>query len=351
MDTPPHPSGFISEDTIRVLRLYAAVAEVSGELHPAQLNVIYEQNWFNLFVPVTYGGMQLDLPHGLQLEEAIAWVDGSTGWTVTLCSGANFFAGFLEKSIAKQIFSDVKTCFAGSGHPSGIAKTTKNGFEISGRWKYATGAPYATIFTAVCQTEDQHAIPGAFWFYKDEVVIHKDWDTSGLIATASNSFEVDKLTVQNNRYFRIEPAFATWPDPVYQYPFLQFAETTLAVNSSGMAIRFLELAEDVLEQRKTGKNLLKGEVTRLDDARQLFYKAVYQSWQELLDSKIISQQALDQVSKASRDLAATARRAVDDIYPYCGIVAATNSSEMNRVWRNLHTASQHSLLLTGQLSQ
>ena len=28
-----------------------------GQLHPEQLQIIYEQNWFNLFVPKQYGGL------------------------------------------------------------------------------------------------------------------------------------------------------------------------------------------------------------------------------------------------------------------------------------------------------
>jgi len=340
-----HPSQFIPEDATRLLRLYASEAERLGELHPEQLRIIYEQNWFNLFVPEEYNGMALDLIRGLQMEEAIAWADGSTGWTVTLCSGANLFVGFLEQDIAKKIFSDRKTCFAGSGHPSGIARKTTNGFEITGSWKYATGAPHATIFTATCLTEEQQEFPGAFWFYKDEVTVHKDWHTIGMIATASNSFNVNNLTVPENRHFKIEPAFARLAGAVYRYPFLQFAETTLAVNSSGMAIRFLELAEEIFEQKKITGKLLNVQLKKLNETRQSFYDAVNQSWQELILNKHIQSDLLNEVSTMSRALAATARRVVDEVYPYCGIIAATPSSEVNRVWRNLHTASQHSLLL------
>ncbi len=346
MDILPHPSRFISAHDVRILRQYAADAEALQDLHPAQLNVIYEKNWFNLFVPLAYNGKQLDLITALQLEEAIAWADGSTGWTVTLCSGANFFVGFLDQKLAEQIFRDNKTCFAGSGHPSGIAKTTNCGFEISGHWKYATGAPHATIFTAVCQADDQKNIPGAFLFYKDEVFIQKVWDTMGLVATASNSFEVHNLTVPASRQFRIEASFATLPGLIYQYPFLQFAETTLAVNTSGMVIRFLGLAEDLIKQKNTPLHLLHEQLARLENARRSFYESVRQSWRELSLHRAVAQQTLEAVSIASRELAGVARQATHIIYPYCGVIAATRSAEINRVWRNIHTASQHTLLLT-----
>jgi indole-3-acetate monooxygenase len=127
------------------IRHLSAEAETLRQLQPAQLEIIYKQNWFNLFVPKEHGGLGLTLTAGLQIQEALAWTDGSSGWTVTLCSGANYFIGFLEPEAAKEIFNNPEVCFSGSGHPSGIAKKIKDGYEMTGRWKYATGAPHARM--------------------------------------------------------------------------------------------------------------------------------------------------------------------------------------------------------------
>ena len=91
--TVPHPSFFIDEHIIDTLRKYAGEAERAGSLNPQQLSIIYKEHWFNLFVPKEYGGLELSLPEALSIQEALAWADGSTGWTVTLCSGANWFIG------------------------------------------------------------------------------------------------------------------------------------------------------------------------------------------------------------------------------------------------------------------
>jgi len=65
------------------------------------------------------------------------------------------------------------------------------------------------------------------------------------------------------------------------------------------------------------------------------------SWQGNLTGKATH---LEQVSANSRKLAKTARECVDELYPYCGLQAANPDAEINQVWRDLHTASQHSLL-------
>lgn len=341
----PHPSNFIAPELSGILRNAAAEAERQGALLPGQLDIIYQQRWFNLFVPQSLGGLGLSLSQALHLLEALAWVDGSLGWTVTLCSGAAWFAGFLEPSAATAIFSNPKVCLAGSGQPSGIAEERGDGYHITGHWKWATGAPHATVFTANCVIHkngkpllDSEGLPlvRAFWFHRGEVEIHHNWFTVGMSATASHSFEAQGLTVPSGRCFVIDPASSCLPDVIFQYPFLPFAETTLAVNSTGMALRFMDLCRPSAARENATK--------RLVQERTLFYQTVDDSWNELLRTNNLSLATIAAVGKASCQLANMSLRLVDELYPLCGLEAADTRTEINRVWRDLHTASQHSLL-------
>ncbi len=362
----PHPSFFLDAQITDLIRQFGAEAERMGALHPEQLSVIYKENWFNLYVPTEYGGLGLSLPEGLRIEESLAWIDGSTGWTVTLCSGANWFIGFLQPETAAIIFNSDKVCLAGSGRQTGIAKMINDDeYEISGRWPYATGAAHATAFTANClvkkngeiiQNEDGSQVTAAFIFLRNEVSVHKDWEAIGMIATSSNSFEVKKLRVNKNRRFAIDEKQTVLANKIYQYPFLQFAETTLAVNISGMAIHYLDLFEAIIKTRNTDNHFTNEQMlslslrhdtakNQLDEARQVFYQIIQNSWNEGRGSKSFSLATLTEVSKASRQLATTSRRMVDEIFPYCGLIAAHHKSEINRIWRNLHTASLHPLVL------
>lgn len=361
-----HPSTFIDSQSVSVIRQYAPDAEQMRVLHPEQLAVIYNNRWFNLFVPNEYGGTGLTLLEGLKIEEALAWTDGSAGWTVTLCSGANWFIGFLQPEIAATLFHSHKVCFAGSGRPSGVAVMINNDeYEISGNWPYATGAAYATAFTANCQIEkdgtillkeDGTPVVAAFIFLRSEVLIREDWKGIGMIATSSNSFEVSSLKTDKNRRFEIDENKTTLPDKIYQYPFLQFAESTLAVNISGMAIHFMDLYERHIRERKLTeiftedrRHLLlsKSENARKNqqDVRNLFYQTIRDSWNVWDNLTHFSIGTLDDASLVSRQLATISRQAVDELFPFCGLVAADPLSEINRVWRDLHTAILHPLLI------
>ncbi len=362
----PHPSDFLDKSLTDTISKYAAEAEQMGRLHPEQLSLIYEQKWFNLFVPKAFGGLQLSLPEGLKIEECIAWADGSTGWTVTLCSGANFFIGFMHTETTKILFNKAKVCLAGSGRNAGIAKDIGEEYEITGYWNYATGAADATAFTANCfvekngitiQNEDGGPAVISVVFLREEVILHKNWKSIGMVATASNGFEVKNLRINKNRCFIINENTAVLSELIYKYPFLHFAEATLAVNNSGMAVRFIDLCYAQVLKRIADKNILENagnsfvlliEKARqeLQAARQLFYTTIQNSWDGFIQDNLFSACTLQQVSGTSKELAATARRLVDELYPYCGLTAANPATEINRVWRNLHTASQHPLLLS-----
>ena len=74
----------IDVTTATRLKSFSAEAEEAGQLIPAQLDIIFDNNWLNIFVPEEFGGLQMGLPEALRLEEDLARIDGSLGWTVTL---------------------------------------------------------------------------------------------------------------------------------------------------------------------------------------------------------------------------------------------------------------------------
>jgi alkylation response protein AidB-like acyl-CoA dehydrogenase len=360
----PHPSTFIEEGDVNAIRITAAEAEQLGMLHPEQLRVVYKQEWFKLLVPRVYSGRQITLPNLVRLQEAISWTDGSTGWVVTLCSGAGWFGGFMSSEIAHQVFNDNKVCLAGSGAAGGTADITETGYIINGTWKYASGAHHATHITANCiikkdrepvLDDDGQPLILPFIFDKKDVNILPAWKYIGMVATGSDAFEIKNLAVESNRQFKIDPSAAIVSNPLYQYPFLQLAEATLAVNLSGIAIHFMDLCKDVFNEKMKQPRLTSGQKTFLinklntseNDINRLrndFYEAVDQSWIAIQNNNAVPAGQLNQVSITSRKLAQLARASVDKLYPLCGLIAASTDTEINRAWRDLHTASQHALL-------
>lgn len=362
---PEHPSQRIEADVVTALQAHNEIAEGLGHLHAEQLKVLYDKRWFKLFVPEVDGGLGLSLPQGVRLEESIAWIDGSLGWVVTLCSGASWFVGFLQDALCRELLADEKVCFAGSGAPTGVAEMVEGGYRINGDWLHATGSHHATVFTANCVIHehgvarlDAAGTPEVrpFVFLRDEVTLRPSWKAIGMVATASHAFTVKGLFVPAVRCFRIDGRFATLSDVIYQYPFQPLAETTLAANHAGMAMRFMDLCEVQFSERprylrshteEQGVLLaekLSSARLALDSCRSGFYSVLDRSWAQCTDGDM-SDDVLKEVGQESRRLARTSLEVVDRLYPFAGLRAANPETELNRVWRNLHTASQHSLLV------
>jgi alkylation response protein AidB-like acyl-CoA dehydrogenase len=345
-----HPSAWLNADDASLLRARAHEAEALGSLHPEQLAIIFRNNWLRMFVPIDLGGLGLTLPESLRIEEGLAWADGSAAWVVTLCSGAAWFVGFLHPEVSAVIFRDDHVCLAGSGAVTGVAEITDSAYVIQGRWKYASGSLHATAFTMNCQVTkngqpvlraDGSSEIASFILNKNDVTIQRTWKSMGMIATGSHSFEVNRVLVPKDRCFIISPDRAVLTSFIYRYPFLQLAETTLAVNLSGMAMRFIELAGSRLAETASSEVAMSR--TSLDECRSRFFEVADRSWQRLEARGSVPKELLSEVSNVSHQLVHHARESINLLYPLCGLSAAATDQEINRVWRNFHTAGQHAL--------
>lgn len=344
---------------------HAAAAEKLGELSGDWLKAIYEEKWFKLFVPKELDGLGLSLPQALRIEEKLARLDGSLGWTVTLCAGAGWFAGFMEEELRKEVFSDPTVCLAGSGFVGGKADLRGENYMISGSWTYASGALHATHFTANCEVLENgkpildkkgNPLIKAFILKKEEVEILEGWNYMGMIATGSHAFKTENISVPANRAFEILPESAKLAETVFQYPFLQFAEATLAVNILGITRHLVDLIAESFwkrhEYRKYDKRHLKyfqklfeKQSRNLEKLRKEFYELAQESWEELETKGKASKSSLKKVSRISRKLTQTCRESNGRLYPFAGLEAAKTHTELNRVWRDFNTVSQHALLI------
>lgn len=353
MDILDHPGKRLSPQIAVELRQFAHEAETSGDLHPRQLELLRRNGWFRMFIPKSFGGLGLTLPEVVRLEEALAWADGSTAWVATLCGGAGWFIGFVHPTVADEFFTGNGICVAGSGAVGGTAEIVQDGYVINGSWPFASGSLHATAFTANCAVYErgkpifnpdgsERILP--FVLKPSDVVIKKTWAASGMVATGSHSFSVSDVRVPGERSFELLPSHARLNDPVYQYPFLQLAETTLAANISGMTIRLLELAaESVATDHRSyhQQEVINDHIAQLNNLRSGFFSNLDASWQQLISTREIHDSVLTELSRHSHEIARICRSAVDMLDAIN--VHESNNNESDRVRRNIATALSHAL--------
>lgn len=311
------------------------------------LKGIEKENLWNLWVPKSYGGLEASLSEGLQKLKTLAYTDGSLGWTVTLCSGANYFIGNLKKEVADDIFLNSKIpILGGSGGVFGTAEKVEEGYKISGKWRYATGAPYLSHFTLNAKImsagkeemeSDGSAKIRSFVIPKENVQIIPDWNTMGLIATATHSFEVnaeieEKYVFQYNHFYL--------PQSIFKIPFFIFADITLWVNYLGMAEHFLEEAQTILP--KVALSDLERMVSTTNRDVFQFSEEIETTIQQ---EKVFTEDYIQKVHSCAVASVSSISRLIIDIYPKLGIKASRNDHQLNQIFRDYFTATQHHIFL------
>lgn len=355
----------LQAEAIQIIKDAQSEGIKNKQLGYSQLNLIYDNNWFNIWVPKKYGGAEYNFVDGLRLLEELAYTDAALAWTVTLCSGANMFAGFIEPSKAMEVFKDRTVCFGGSGRANGKAIWDGSQFNISGFWSYATGAPHLSHFTLNAPIydgdeqrfdEEGNPVVCSFFVPRDQVLVHYDWNTFGLECTASHSFSLDNVKVPIEQSFILLPEKRKVESTLYRIPFLPFAELTLLVNYLGMYKRFLDLSEKYFFEKSKddfwADKYSKARFRKIDELQQVLiankafvYEAALDLWNEA-EQQVIPKddENLVVLSTRFKAIVEDMRMQVVSIMPLLGIKAAQLDNELNIVFRNFYTATQHSLL-------
>jgi len=315
--------------------------EVSQEI----MTNIHEQRLLQIWVPKKYGGLGFRLKEGLSVLFDWSKIDGSLGWMLTLCSGANFFSRNLKPNIAKELFSNHKTCFGGSGMIGGTAEKQNDGtFLINGLWHFATGAPHLSHFTlnATLTENGNPLLDGAgseiirsFIISKDQAEIIPNWKSMGMKATGTYSFKVNNAKVSEDYSFVYDEFFTD--DVLDKIPFRIFADLTLLVNYLGMAAHFSE------EAIKIRPNLdLKLFNKMINDDLEKAFQFADEIENILNDLELISNEKQSEIHSFATSLVENLSHQILKIYFQLGLRATHTDSEMYQIFCDYFTATQHS---------
>ena len=330
-----------TDDEKRLLLTREQTSEEMGALTPDLLELARRKKLYHLAVPKDLGGAELPVLSLMEVFEAASSMNGSFGWNLTLGAGAGLFGAYMDPGFAEEVFSNPEAFITGSGYPAGKAQPTDDdpdSFVASGRWRYASGSPYATLFTASC------LLPGstpespemiALAFYPDEVNKLHTWNSYGLTATASHDFEVNNVRVPRRRSFTMEPQPKYAGRPLYRFPFMQFAPATLASSLLGITRAFISEA-DPDGERSSDEAVM--------EQRDRLHRAVQTVWEKCERGEEITEQEKQSVESASKELAEVCRQTAFELYQHSGMRVLDRTTRLNRTWRDLMTAGQHAML-------
>lgn len=340
---------------IKKIAQQGARIEKLGTLPEDLLKIVFEHKLFKLFVPLELGGKMLELPQAVRVFQESSSIDGNFGWLVTIGSGGNMFVPNFEEKQCEKLFSPANAVIAGSGHPTGTAVKTADGYIVTGEWKYCSGASYASMFTTNSFIENSDEIISCI-FLPEQVKVVEDWDAFGLKGTGSHTIQVKEAFIPLDRTFNLMTHQNDYKDLVHRFPFVQFSQSSFAAVCLGIGQSFFEEARKLVDRNKgrwtddeTDKyelisNLIEKEFTRLSDIEQSFYTTLDSLWQTHKQGLILEAHDLQDFSRICQEVAAITIDSANVLVRHFGMEAVKESSTLNRIWRNLHTAGQHTFL-------
>jgi indole-3-acetate monooxygenase len=340
----------------------AAEADRLGRLPKYVVRALVQHGLFRLWVPKRCAGFELDLPDALQIYEAAARIDGSIGWAVMIGSGGGLFAAYLDPTTANAIYSRPEAVIAGSGAPDGRAVRERGGYRVTGCWHYASGAHYATTFTANCLIMDGGTLVfgpdgkpliRAMAFEVPQVAILPVWDPTGMRGTGSDDFEVRDAFVPENRSFSVFTDDPREPGPLYRLPFNVLTELPITAVAVGIARHTLDAFSSLAHVKKiqgVGALLMTDPVVQATFgfahatwqlAKSQLDSLAHEAWDAARANRPLSQTDLAQITGGCVLAVARLRAAIGELMALTGMTAIQPESELGRAWRDFQALAAH----------
>ncbi len=329
--------------------------DVVSELHRARL--------FRLLLPPWLGGDACDLKTLARTIEIIASADGSTGWCMGQGSGCAMAAAFLDRETAQRFFGPANAVLAWGAGIQGKAVACDGGYQVTGRWQFASGSANATLLGAHCYVYEADGSPRlkangkpqdrTALMLKSKAEIEDVWHTVGLRGTASNTYAVRDLFVPANETIdRDNPAELRQSETLYLFPTTQ----AYAAGFSGLMLGIAQGTINDLKQlamtktpRGAPSSLQESPVfqtdlarmeARLRAARAYLHATLDETWEAVDHARSLSLEQRGAIKLATTFVINEGAAIVTEGYRAAGATAIFQSNTFERRLRDALSGSQ-----------
>jgi alkylation response protein AidB-like acyl-CoA dehydrogenase len=258
--TSPHQLFESIHDIGSILRKHVEEEEMNRRLSKEVLNCLRDNNLFKLFVPASFGGLELDPLTVASLVEEVATYNTAAAWSMMVANTSAFWCSRLPDEGIEKIYGDNPNALvAGAFHPPMSATPTNGGYLINGRSPLTSNAHEADwIFVSAFVMEDgkikmNNGIPeviGTFMRSNDCTIIDT-WYTIGMKATDSNDIGAENVFVPSQLSFPLMPEFV--PNSYYQGLLYKFPAIGASIASLISPVA-LAVARNAIEELKILSN-------------------------------------------------------------------------------------------------
>ena len=345
----------------------ASEIETSRRIPADIVEMLKRAGVFRMFVPRSYGGLELDLPAGLEILVELARIDSSVGWNAMTSSNGSLFSLFLPQQTYEHIYQNgPDVIFAGATQPVGIAEEAGAGERlVNGRWPFASGCQYADWIAGFC-VSDSDGKPllseagrpqiQAAWLPAHEWQIEDTWHAAGLRGTGSHHVVLKNKLVPVSNFSDLERGAPFLSGPLYAA-----LPQVLALLHAAIALGAAEaVVANLIDLASTGRRQVQSPVPMRDSeifqfelgravadlraARALFQAQSASHWDHAVAGTRMGAALLAESSQAAVWTTTTCVRVADVCFALAGGSAVYENSPLQRRLRDLHVVGQHARL-------
>ncbi|MFN0096664.1 MAG: acyl-CoA dehydrogenase family protein [Dehalococcoidia bacterium] len=351
--TDVHPILAAARDLAPLIRAQADAGEALRRLPDPVVAALRESGAFRMAVPRCYSGPEVDPLTVVDVLEELAAADGAAGWCAGISTTTSTLSVYLDPQWAEQIFSDPALAFGGAFAPTAKATTIDGGWEVTGRWMWGSGTHHCAWINGGAMTDTGEM---RLMFYPaSDVTLLDNWHAVGLKGTGSGDYTVERAFVPAGREIFVGKVHSRVDTPLGRFPNFNFLAIGVASVTLGIARRAIEEITALASKRPANAarplaehipaQLAVGEAeARLSAARAFLRQEVGVAWQMVWDGARVPTAQRARIRLACAHAAMEATRAVDLAYNTGGGTSVFESNQLQRCFRDVHTATQHAMI-------
>ena len=349
----------VSPALLETLSAHAEASDLARSLADESVAAMREAGLFRALVPRRAGGDEGDLRVMLEMVSECARGCSSAAWVLMVSTGHDWIMASFPEQAQDEVWADPNLVSAGSLAPAGVIERCEDGWSLSGRWGFVSGAAHGSWF--LMGTVDQsgerprlyHAIVP-----RSDLELDDNWHALGLRGTGSVEVVADKVLVPEHRVMDSGVLFGArseWASRhatnTYKIPIMPGLAVHAGASSLGLARGAIDAASELMgvqSDKYTGRKKLDrpGLHTRFAEA-----KAEVLCAEKLLDSAI---DLLEQAANGSDSLPLRAeakfqacyavelcRRSVNRLIAATGARSVFDDSPLQKAFRDVTMATKH----------
>ncbi|MEV7387909.1 acyl-CoA dehydrogenase family protein [Streptomyces sp. NPDC091215] len=343
---------------------YAAQADTERHLADEVVSALAEAGLFKLGTPARFGGYEAPMRTWLDVCSAIAEADGSAAWVTTIINSQGFILGLYPEEAQDEVYSlDPEPLICGVFAPTAQCRKVSGGWQVTGRWYYASGSPHATwasVGVPVTNEEGETVDQGAALIPRSQFTVEDTWFTAGMRGTGSNCIVAEDVFVPEHRVASVTAGLAG--KNVEEHPesalYRSNLGSVLAITAVGTHLGLARAALSLVREKGQVKAIpytffprqadstafqlqLAEAALRIDTAHLHAYRAADDVDRAAAQSEHLSMFLRARVRADTGYVAENVCAALQTLLSAHGAASFAESHVLQRIWRDANTSARH----------